>query len=471
MKFHVLTLFPDMVLGALSASVVGRAIEKGLIGVEAVDIRGFTLEKHGRVDDYPYGGGAGMLMQAQPVYDAYRHVCGDRKLRTVYLTPQGKPFSQKMAEEFSKEEELVLLCGHYEGIDERVLEEVVTDFVSIGDYVLTGGELAAMVMIDAISRLVPGVLNNEESAEAESFHNDLLEYPQYTRPYLWHGKAVPQVLLSGNHRDVAAWRLARSEERTRDARPDLFKRYCKKKQAIEDLSRRKREHIHIMEALKRGKAELLFQDGANIMVYHRECGVILMTAQDPASGEEMLEALRKDLSKGKVPFKAAWYVVSQDFLALRLQETFQARPCGTFLQACYTRREPLPVRHKDIRRLSGEGPLFLAKWEEAWKRDGIGPTDLSKAGALYGAYLDGHLAGLIGQGKDGGMGFLYVEEGSRRQGVASSLEAYLINRQLDWGWTPYCQVPAGNVPALALQEKLGLYLSGGMLQWLRGVDS
>ena len=168
-KFHILTLFPEMVLQGLSPSIIGRAAGRGLLSLNAVDIRDYTLDRHGKVDDYPYGGGAGMLMQAQPVYDAHRAVTGGRAVRTIYMTPQGAPFTQRMAQDFAREEELVFLCGHYEGIDERVLELVVTDQVSIGDYVLTGGELAAMVMIDAIGRLIPGVLGNEESAGEESF--------------------------------------------------------------------------------------------------------------------------------------------------------------------------------------------------------------------------------------------------------------------------------------------------------------
>ena len=184
MNFHVLTLFPDMVSGGLNTSILGRAAAGGHISLETVNIRDFTENKHKKVDDYPYGGGAGMLMQAQPVYDAYRSVeekildKGGKKPRVIYVTPQGRVFNQQMAQELALEDELVFLCGHYEGIDERVLETIVTDYVSIGDYVLTGGELPSMVMIDAVSRLVPGVLKNEESAEFESFHNNLLEYPQ-----------------------------------------------------------------------------------------------------------------------------------------------------------------------------------------------------------------------------------------------------------------------------------------------------
>lgn len=228
MKFHVLTLFPEMIEQGLSTSITGRAMQKDLISLNAVNIRDYTIEKHKKVDDYPYGGGAGMLMQAQPVYDAHKAVSGDKKIRTIYVTPQGSVFNQKMAQEFAQEEELILLCGHYEGIDERVLEEVVTDYVSIGDYVLTGGELPAMVMIDAISRLVPGVLNNDVSAEFESFQDDLLEYPQYSRPEVWMGKEVPKILLSGHHANVEKWRLEQSIARTKERRPDLYERWKKR---------------------------------------------------------------------------------------------------------------------------------------------------------------------------------------------------------------------------------------------------
>lgn len=223
MKFHVLTLFPEMVMEGLSNSILKRAKEKGLIDFAALNIRDFAFNKHGSVDDYTYGGGAGMLMQAEPVYKAYESL--NTKARVIYVTPQGETFTQKKAEELSAEKELVFLCGHYEGIDERVLEEIVTDYISIGDYVLTGGELPAMVMIDAIARLVPGVLNNEESAGDESFSDGLLEYPQYSRPEIWHDKKVPSVLMSGDHKKVEEWRLLESVRRTFERRPDMYKVY------------------------------------------------------------------------------------------------------------------------------------------------------------------------------------------------------------------------------------------------------
>lgn len=245
MHFHIMTLFPDMVMAGLGTSITGRAIAKGLLSIEAVNIRDYAFNKHNSVDDYPYGGGAGMLMQAEPVYLAYQAIeeqiqkrredteaheekgalsAQPKRTRVIYLSPQGQTFSQEMAQELAEEGDLVLLCGHYEGIDERVLEEIVTDYVSIGDYVLTGGELPAMVMVDTISRLVPGVLHNDVSAEFESFQDNLLEYPQYSRPEVWHDKQVPPILLSGHHANIEKWRREQSVIRTARRRPDLLEK-------------------------------------------------------------------------------------------------------------------------------------------------------------------------------------------------------------------------------------------------------
>lgn len=233
MQFYIMTLFPEMVMNGLNTSIIGRAMSKELLSIEAVNIRDYAFNKHHSVDDYPYGGGAGMLMQAEPVYQCYKAIeekisekdhSSEKKPRVIYLSPQGKTFNQTMAEEFAKEEELVFLCGHYEGIDERVLEEIVTDYVSIGDYVLTGGELPAMIMIDAISRLIPGVLHNNVSAEFESFQDNLLEYPHYSRPETWHDKKVPPVLLSGHHVNIEKWRREQSVIRTAKNRPDLLEK-------------------------------------------------------------------------------------------------------------------------------------------------------------------------------------------------------------------------------------------------------
>ena len=224
-RAHVMTLFPEMIEQAMNTSIMGRAMADGLISLQVMNIRDYTLNKHGKVDDYPYGGGAGMVMEAEPIYRCYEQICSEagKRPRVIYLTPQGDVFSQKIAKDFSKEDVLVFLCGHYEGVDERVLEEIVTDCVSIGDYVLTGGELPALVMMDAIARLVPGVLNNEESAETESFSDGLLEYPQYTRPVEILGRRVPDVLMSGHHEKINEWRKEQSIMRTRERRPDLYK--------------------------------------------------------------------------------------------------------------------------------------------------------------------------------------------------------------------------------------------------------
>lgn len=225
-RFSVMTLFPEMIEAGVNVSILARAAANHLLDIRAVNIRDYTDNKHGRVDDYTYGGGAGMLMQAQPIYDCYQALVNEQPAdRVIYLTPQGRTFDQEMACELAGEKHVVFLCGHYEGVDERVLEAIVTDYVSIGDYVLTGGELPAMVMIDAISRHIPGVLHNEDSTDAESFSDGLLEYPQYTRPEEWMGKKVPEILLSGDHAKVDVWRHNESLKRTKSRRPDLYDAY------------------------------------------------------------------------------------------------------------------------------------------------------------------------------------------------------------------------------------------------------
>ena len=218
-----------------------NSINNGLLSINAVNIRDYAFNKHNSVDDYPYGGGAGMVMQAQPVYDAYTALVEKlgRKPWVIYMTPQGRTFNQGIAQELSEKEDIVLLCGHYEGIDERVLEMIVDDYMSIGDFVLTGGELPAMAIVDAVSRLVPGVLNNEDSAEIETFYNNLLEYPQYTRPPEFMGKKVPDVLLSGNHKLINEWRLEQSISRTKEHRPDMYEKYMIENPPKEKKKRRK----------------------------------------------------------------------------------------------------------------------------------------------------------------------------------------------------------------------------------------
>ena len=460
MKFHVLTLFPEMVMNGLNTSILGKAAQKGLISFNAINFREYTLDKHGKVDDYPYGGGAGMLIQAQPVFDAYQSIAAnlDKKPRTIYLTPQGRRFDQEMAKELAKEEELVFLCGHYEGVDERVLEEIVTDYVSIGDYVLTGGELPVMVMIDAISRMIPGVLNNDISGETESFHNDLLEYPQYTRPEIWHEKTVPEVLLSGNHKNISKWRLEQSEERTKRNRPDLYKVYRNKQEIIKRLSKNKRMNIHMMEALRRGIGKVIYEKGYNLMV---ACGEVLMIN---GSNSEDVTAMLYEVFNTNPQYSEYEIVCTQEFVKDILEQNFEIKPGMKCKQACYTRNVSLPVRFKDIRLLGTEFLEFVSNNYQLCSKEYLRMR--LEAGALLGAFAEEKLIGFIGTHAEGSMGMLFVKEEYRRQGVATALESYLINQHLYREEIPYCQITDGNECSVKLQEKLGLYFYEDNLWWL-----
>lgn len=227
MNYYVLTLFPEMIYNGLNHSIIKRAIQKNIININCINIRDFSNNKHNRVDDYAYGGGAGMVIKPEPVYNAYLSIKDKIKegTKVLYMTPQGKVFNQKMAQDLSKEKDLIILCGHYEGIDERVIEEIVTDEISIGDFILTGGELPAMMVIDAVCRLIPNVLGKEESFLNESFSDNLLEYPNYTRPFIFNDKQVPNILLSGNHKKIEQWKKEQSLIRTFKKRPELLKKY------------------------------------------------------------------------------------------------------------------------------------------------------------------------------------------------------------------------------------------------------
>lgn len=483
MKFHVLTLFPEMVEQGLNQSILGRAAEKGQISFHMVNIRDYTEDKHGKVDDYPYGGGAGMLMQAQPVYDAYLSVtegirsrrnlsagCTNqpgqtgRKVRTIYVTPQGRTFNQKLAKELAQEEELVFLCGHYEGIDERVLEEIVTDYISIGDYVLTGGELPAMVMIDAIARLVPGVLHNGESAETESFHRHLLEYPQYSRPERWHDKPVPEVLLSGNHRNISAWRLEKSVERTRERRPDLYGQYQIEQEFIRCLAKQKRKYIHLMELFSRGLAYIVRQQEHNMLVNVENTHIYALYEESLEAARQLMDSFMSDKAEreGRIDL-AVCEEAARDLAACE----YGLKVRKTCYQACYTRREPLRIKHKDIRPLGVKDLDYVAGCCQSYDRIYLHRRLL--AGAVYGVYMgqDGKkLAGFIGLHEDGSMGMLYVDEIYRHQGLAVSLESWLINQLLGRGEIPYCQIEEGKISVLRLQEKIGLYLCDEPMWWL-----
>ncbi|MDQ2087020.1 tRNA (guanosine(37)-N1)-methyltransferase TrmD [Herbivorax sp. ANBcel31] len=226
MKFDILTLFPDIFDCVMKESIIGKAQQKNVLEINAINIRDFSKNKHKKADDYPYGGGGGMVMMAQPIYDAYLSIIKNLKYKPklIYLSPQGKVLNQKKVMDLSKENHLILLCGHYEGIDERIIEEIVDEEISIGDYVLTGGEIPAMTLIDSVSRLVPGVLPHETAYQNESHYDGLLEHPQYTRPYEFKGRKVPDILLSGHHKNIEEWRKKESLKRTLEKRPDLIQK-------------------------------------------------------------------------------------------------------------------------------------------------------------------------------------------------------------------------------------------------------
>ncbi|HZJ78793.1 MAG TPA: tRNA (guanosine(37)-N1)-methyltransferase TrmD [Clostridia bacterium] len=237
MRIDILTLFPEMCESVLKESIVGRARERGLVEINCKNIRDYTLDKHGRVDSPPYGGGLGMVMQVQPIYDCYNSLCEDigKKPHLIYLSPQGEVLTQEKVKALSSFDNIALLCGHYEGIDERIIEEIVDEEISVGDYVLTGGELPALVIADSITRILPGVLAADEAFEQESHYSFLLEYPQYTRPFEWHGVKVPEVLLSGHHANIERWRREMALERTFRRRPDMLKKAMLNKKDLDYL--------------------------------------------------------------------------------------------------------------------------------------------------------------------------------------------------------------------------------------------
>ena len=245
MRIDILTLFPDMCNAYLSESIIGRARKAGKVQIECIDIRNYTKDKHRRVDDTPYGGGMGMIMQVEPVFDCFEALCNEigERPHLIYLTPQGKTLTQQRVKELSKMNNIALLCGHYEGIDERVIEELQPEEISVGDYVLTGGELPALILADSISRMLPGVLSDDECFTEESHFSSLLEYPQYTRPYEWHGRKVPDVLLTGHHANVEKWRREQSLERTLERRPDMLEKA--------DLSKKDLEYLEELKQRKK----------------------------------------------------------------------------------------------------------------------------------------------------------------------------------------------------------------------------
>ena len=503
MRFHILTLFPEMVMQGLMTSITGRAVKQNKIAIEATNIRDYALDKHAKVDDYPYGGGAGMLMQAQPVYDAYRSVA-DRlpdgaKKRVIYVTPQGTPFTQQMAQDFAGSDDLILLCGHYEGIDERVLEEIVTDYVSIGDYVLTGGELASMVIVDAVARLVPEVLNNDQSAETESFHGNLLEYPQYSRPEVWHDKKVPDVLLSGNQKKIGEWRLEQSVQRTKERRPDLYARYAELQDCKNWMMRQKLLHIDMIELINRGRARIVYRDADELLLRDMISGIYFHTRMADApqmdgepsnmqTGDLETNANRPDVLQNrnatdwKLPRELGederieCIVLHQRDMVPLMEKYFHLETDMECLQAVYTRREKLPVRGlygPDGRGENGFSihvlteefiPFVTEHYSEIGTEEYV--TDRIRHGAVYGAFYDEKIVGFIANHEEGSIGMLYVLPEYRKRHVAMALETYCMNLAIERSEIPYGQIVLGNKPSISLQEKMGIYFAKGTIVWM-----
>lgn len=477
MNFHVLTLFPDMVVNALKTSITGRAVDNGTISINAVNIRDFSTDKHKKVDDYPYGGGAGMLMQAQPVYDAYKSVVetipAENKKRVVYVTPQGYTFNQKMAANFSNNDDLIIICGHYEGIDERVLEEIVTDYVSIGDYVLTGGEWAAMIMIDAISRMVPGVLHNEISAETESFQGYLLEHPQYTRPEVWHEKEVPEVLLSGNQKKINDWKLEESKKRTMERRPDLFEKYFVLNECKEKLMQQKMVHMDMIEMIARGRAILVAKDNNNILLQDVETGYFHYSGVDKDFFITLPRETRLSIKK---------IILHQEEMVEPVQKLLNLDNKLVCYQAVYTQRERLPItglyrgdgqpteNGLTIRKLSMEYAHAVqeeynnAEYQKVEDEDYI--KDRIEKNCMYGAFIGDELAGFIGMHNDDSIGMLRVFEQYRGRHIGKALQTFMINRLLEMGFIPYGQFLIGDEGSENLQKSLGMYMSKTPVIWL-----
>ena len=507
MRFHILTLFPEMVMNGLLTSITGRAVKQNKIAIEATNIRDYTLDKHAKVDDYPYGGGAGMLMQAQPVYDAYQSIADKipegAKKRVVYVTPQGTPFTQQMAKEFAKSDDLILLCGHYEGIDERVLEEIVTDYVSIGDYVLTGGELASMVIVDAVARLVPDVLNNDQSAETESFHGNLLEYPQYSRPEVWHDKKVPQVLLSGNQKKINEWRLEQSVIRTQERRPDLYAKYEELQECKKCMMRQKLLHIDMIELINRGRARIVYHDADEILLRDMISGIYFHTRmaevpriKEPSNvqacdlGEDAnrpVELQNWDTAEWKLPQEISkgerieCIAIHQREMVPFMEKYFHLKTDMECIQGAYTRREKLPVRGLygpdgrgengfSIRTLTEEFIPFVAEhYSEIGSPEYV--TERILHGAVYGAFYEEKIVGFIADHEEGSIGMLYVLPEYRKRHVAMALETYCMNLAVERGEIPYGQVVLGNEASIRLQEKMGICFAKGTVVWMGWAES
>ncbi|MBR6380481.1 MAG: tRNA (guanosine(37)-N1)-methyltransferase TrmD [Lachnospiraceae bacterium] len=368
MNFHVLTLFPELIEGVMHTGIMGRALSEDRFRLACTNIRDYADNPRAQIDDYTYGGGAGMLLRAQPVFDAYSSVPAvkaEKHPRCVYMTPQGESFTERKAKEFAMEEDLILLCGHYEGIDERVLSEIVTDRISVGDYVLSGGELPALIVMDAVARLLPGVLGNETSADVESFYRDLLEYPQYSRPEVWHDMEVPPVLLTGDHKQIEGWRLERSKELTGRVRPDLYRKYLEREELLGLLSREKRTNIAMLEALRYHDTDVRYRDDRYVILKDYDDRTVYIGRIDRSLeplAEEGYKALEGETSR---------IVAREGALSPEAAEAYLPGKKGCQVRcSLYTETHPVPTKKVD--REDGYS-TEAAAWTNELVRDGKVP--------------------------------------------------------------------------------------------------
>ena len=333
MKIDIMTLFPDAIDAMMGQSIMGRAQERGYIRITAHQIRDYTTNKQMQVDDYPYGGGRGAVMQADPLYRCWDHICQEagQRVHTIYLSPCGRVFNQEVAKELkARYDRLILVCGHYEGVDQRFLDECVDEEISMGDFVLTGGEIPAMAVADCLCRMVPGVLPEESCYTDESHWNGLLEYPQYTRPEVWEGKKVPDILLSGDHARIDKWRLEKAEERTKSLRPDLYEKYDLPGRALEYLLKNKMLHMDMIEDIRRGKADILAVREDGVLTKDRSGGVYRITAKTKDAGERLLSLTDPT---------GAVYVCHQKFVLTSILERFGLKNFNECYQVIYPKKK------------------------------------------------------------------------------------------------------------------------------------
>ena len=476
MRIDIMTLFPETLGDVLSESILGRAQERGYIHIDTHQIRDYTANKQNQVDDYPYGGGRGAIMNADPLYRCWEAVCDEAggPVHTIYLSPCGHTFRQADAIRLSKLDNLILVCGHYEGIDQRFIDECVDEEISLGDFVLTGGEIAAMAVTDAVCRMVPGVLADPECFEDESHFNGLLEYPQYTRPAVWHGRAIPEILTSGNHEKVRQWRRKQSLRRTRERRPDLYEKYDRLQQCVQILMKQKLLHMDMIELIRRGRARLVYQQEGEILLKDMVTGIYFHTRMMPLADHKDWKLPEYLKEHGE---SISCMVTHQENMVDVIQTKLGLSVSEECWQVVYTKREKMPVRGlygpNGIRKEDG---LCIRLLDETSQEFVVEHYETGDSGAyvrsrihnkaVYGAFYGEKIVGFAGQHEEGSLGMLFVLPQYRSRHVAAALETYMVNLSVERGEVPYGHVITGNTACEKMQESLGLCKAKGKVYWM-----